>query len=91
MPRVRFGSWSSENVLDGVWSDCTHGLVARRMLDHPDGLSGQRSDQSAIVAIIGLMPTFMARVRLWARTESAISAATFGSVLVKKCVAPMRP
>ena len=44
-----------------------------------------------IAAIRSLMPTmWMTRVRLWARTLSAISAATFGSVFVRKCVAPMR-
>jgi hypothetical protein len=48
--------------------------------------------QAAIAAISGLIPTmFMTRVRLYARTERAISAATFGRVLVRKCVAPYGP
>jgi hypothetical protein len=46
--------------------------------------------QATIAAISGLIPMmFITRVRLQARTERAISAATFGSVLVRKCVAPM--
>jgi hypothetical protein len=50
-----------------------------------------RVSQAAIAAISGLIPTmFMTRVRLYARTERAISAATFGRVLVRKCVAPIR-
>ncbi len=47
--------------------------------------------RAALAAISGLIPMmFMTRVRLSARTERAISAPTFGSVLVRKCVAPMR-
>ena len=44
-----------------------------------------------MAATNGLVPTmFITRVRLYARTESAVSAATFGSVFIRKCVAPMR-
>src|SRR6202007_2131632 len=50
-----------------------------------------RVSQSPSAAISGLIPTmFMTRVRLYARTERAISAATFGRVLVRKCVALIR-
>ena len=48
--------------------------------------------QAAIAAMCGLIPTmFMALVRSLAKIDSAISAATFGSALVRKCVAPCRP
>jgi len=44
--------------------------------------------QAAIGVISGLTPTrFMTRVRFYARTDRAISAATFGSVFVRRCVA----
>lgn len=44
--------------------------------------------QTAIGTISGLIPRiFFARVKLLARTERAISAATFRRVLVRKCVA----
>ena len=47
--------------------------------------------QATIAAINGLVPTmFIARLGTAARTGRAISAATLGSVLVRKCVAPMR-
>ena len=53
-------------------------------------ISHSDRSQATIAAISGLVPTmFLTRVRLLARTESAISAATFGAI-VTKCVAPMR-
>jgi hypothetical protein len=65
----------------GSWS-CKNGLEGREFWKPG---SGQR--QATTASISGLVPT-ITRVRLYARTERAISAATVGSVLVRKCVAP---
>jgi hypothetical protein len=67
----------------GSWS-CKNGLEGREFWKPG---SGQR--QATTASISGLVPT-ITRVRLYARTERAISVATVGSVLVRKCVAPMR-
>src|SRR5262249_29018396 len=46
---------------------------------------------AAIASIIFSTPTiFSTRVKLYVSTQSAISAATFGNVVHRKCVAPMR-
>jgi len=74
----RFGSWLRENA---------DGLTRR----------GQRAcsvilaTSGRMAAISGFTPRmFTTRVKLYARTASAISVATFGMVRVRKCVAPMR-
>jgi hypothetical protein len=60
---VRNGSWPCKNTFPGEVGE----------------KSGAVRSQAAIAAISGSVPTmFMTRVRLLARTESAISAATFG-------------
>jgi hypothetical protein len=67
------------------------GRVKAALRDVGRGSPGASRSQATMAAISGLILTmFMTRVRLWARTEGAISAATFGSALVRKCVAPMR-
>ena len=48
-----------------------------------------RKAKVTIAAISGMVPSmFKTRVRSWARTDSAISAASFGSVLVRKVRLP---
>src|SRR5246127_4027486 len=62
------------------------GRVETALKEVGSGSQEPRVSQAAIAAISGLIPTmFMTRVRLYARTERAISAATFGRVLVRKC------
>src|ERR1700758_5671301 len=67
------------------------GRVETALKEVGSGSQEPRVSQAAIAAISGLIPTmFMTRVRLYAGTERAISAATFGRVLVRKCVALIR-
>src|SRR5882757_5956920 len=74
--------WSqSRRYLGPALSDL-NGHTARTTVHAP---------QARIAARSGLIPTmFITRVRLYASTCSAISVATFGSVFIRKCVAPIR-
>src|SRR5882757_3625842 len=74
--------WSqSRRYLGPALSDL-NGHTARTTVHAP---------QARIAARSGLIPTmFIRRVRLYESACSAISVATFGSVFIRKCVAPIR-
>src|SRR5712672_2399973 len=73
----------------GTASESSCGMLGKVSLEI--GTQWVLHTHALIAASNALVPTiFMTRVRLQACTLSAISLATFGSVFIRKCVAPIR-